>query len=132
MKIIASIILILYILFYSSCGRSITTSPSVYNIEIESDGTTISGLGLITTKDTVLAYNDLEAFKKAYKRAIGSHETSKRLYGGKVYMFSVMDSNMNNIGPRLDMIQIDSIIRSYEEIRPKVAKEVGETFYYGM
>jgi|SRR5690606_19962150 len=120
-------------MFVISCNQKTEIKEFIkYNLEIEADMPMIGGLGINIKKDTVMAYDNIDAFKKGLRKAIASHETSKRLYNGKVYSFTISDTLGVNIGKNLDILKVDSIISDFEELRPEIAKEVGSKFYYGV
>lgn len=126
------ILLILFVSSFISCVKNEKPKLNVYNLEIQSDGIMNNGsIGIKTTSDTIIASDDLSAFKEALITAISTQETSSRLLKGKVYMFSLSDSAGVNIGSSLDILKADSIINSLEEIRPGIAKNVGSKFFYG-
>jgi len=127
-KIIFSLLSITVLLL--SCNSKTEPKLHKYYVSIHADRIQLrGGIKPETKTDTLMAKDDLDAFKNALIAALSTYEVNKSTKGGELYYFSLADSN--RISVRLNPLQVDSIIHELEAIRPKTAREVGEKFFYG-
>lgn len=104
-----------FMLVFLSCENTTKLYPYNYTLQYDELNSQGNGYRIATKTDTVMAPNDMAAYKKVLMavegRRIASKMVSQKIIGdtAHIYLFTVSDSLGNSVPNRLGSIVIDSI-----------------------